>query len=540
MKHTFHLFFAVILISIPSFSYAILDGDFWIDMYKKIDEWMSKMESQNYEYELTGQWQSSIEQEVNRRLKEEGVSPCIWALTVQDIKKVKSWDIESLRKVLSEDCFSNDEGTMSNEQITGFIGAIWKVDNTVIENATDKTRHTYELSRIWLYSDGSKENSPFDLVDDIKEIEKIIFCEDSKYNGTPLKNTNERFSDLMRWVLRFIPKFNDDDDDITWTGTTWSGVYVTKKTREILTPIENSGSIISPYACSYEINTWSWSSWLSSQTIEELIYSSTGWTSSSSSSGGWVWSGKTSTGTASKPPKEFTPWAYKQANDNKEWECNQFFCIKIEFKMKNHKLLWWGKTQCIKSILEKTDKHLKKFAGTSLVQSKMTKNNFEIGLLNLSMPDVLHLWVQVYKKPAPILNLEKKDEDRNKDSEFKVKNLLYEKYKNVGLDYKRKNDLHEYKRKTEEYKSFMNCGELTNEECTQKVQDAYTQRVKAGFSQRKNSFTSRAITERANYQDSNDYFKEFTEIEKFWSSLRDFVFNSAWVIRKMNEIPENN
>jgi hypothetical protein len=34
---------------------AILDGDMGIDMYAKIDQGIAKMESQNYQYELTGQ-----------------------------------------------------------------------------------------------------------------------------------------------------------------------------------------------------------------------------------------------------------------------------------------------------------------------------------------------------------------------------------------------------------------------------------------------------------------------------------------------------
>jgi hypothetical protein len=70
---------------------------------------------------------------------------------------------------------------MTNEEITNYISTLAKIDNSVIQKSKEKTRQTYELSRIGLYSDGSRENSPFDLVDDIKEIEKIIFCDDSEY-----------------------------------------------------------------------------------------------------------------------------------------------------------------------------------------------------------------------------------------------------------------------------------------------------------------------------------------------------------------------
>ncbi len=533
-------------ITLPLSSYALLDGDFWIDMYKKIDEGMTNMESKNYQYELTGQGKISIEDEFNKRLKSEWIPPCISSLSPEDIKKIRGWDVETLTKKLNPGCLGKNGSSVSNEQISQYIWGISKVDDSIIKNAEDKTRHTYELSRVWLYSDGSKENSPFDLVNDIQDIDDIIFCQNSQYNGKPLPNTSQRFSDLMRWVLRFIPWTNQEgssSSSSSWWGTysTETYTYTTKVTHEIITEVWSSGSIITPYACSYEINTGTGSSWLEKKTIEELIYwtwSKTTWTNSWSTWSWWTW--KTSTWSTNNGNPQFNPWNYKQKNDNKQWECNQFFCIKIEFKMKNYKLLWGWKSVCIKSILESTDKNLKKFAGTSLIQSKMTKNNFELGLLDLNLPSILHLWVQVFKKPAPILNLEKQNETKIQDSEFKVKNLLSEKYKNIGLDYTRKNDLHEYKGKTDEYKSVLWCGELTNEECSQKVEDAYRQRVKAWFSERKNSFTSRAITERSNYQDSNDYFKEFTEIEKFWASLRDFVFNSSWIIRKMNEIPKNN
>lgn len=510
-----------------------------IDIYKKIDEGLSKMEDQNYQYELTGQGKNSPWQELNRRLQLEGLNPCLKELSTQEIAKVKQSDITTFQKVISEDCLANDGTALTNDQITNYMWAISQIDSTIQTTAISKTRHTYDLSRIWIYSDGTTENSPFDLVTDIQDIDKIIFCEDSKYNGVPLTNGDGRFSDLIKGILRFIPK-SGTGGTIDGTGGTSTGVYTTIITREILTPIYNSGSIISPYACSYDINTGTGTSWLSKTTIDELIYNEYNSGSTNDNWGNNNGTGSTGTGNTNHGNNNLDGGNYNQLNDNKEWECNQFFCIKIEFKIKQYKLLWGGKSTCIKSILENTDKHLKKFSGTSMIQSKMTKNNFELWLLDVSLPDLLHLWVQVFKRPAPILNLEKDGENKNKDNEFTTDNLLFEKYKNLGWDYKRKNDLQEYKRKTEEYKSIMDCWELTNEECTQKVSQAYNKRIAAGFSEKKNSYTSRAITERANYQDANDSFKEFTELEKFWDALKDFVFNATGIIRKLNEIPQNN
>jgi hypothetical protein len=531
--------FSIVFFSIPCLAGAFLDGDMGIDMYDKIDKWLAKMESQNYQYELTGQGKSSIEAEVNRMFELEWVRPCMWALTVQDIKKVKSGDIEALRKVLSEECFWENAQSMSSEEVTNYISTLKKIDDSVIAKSKDKTRQTYELSRIGLYSDGSKENSPFDLVEDIKEIEKIIFCEESKYTGTPLPNTNNRFNDLIRWVLRYIPEnpFISDPGSFTWTET-WTG-YQRIITREVITPITYSGTYISPYACSTDINTGTGSSWLDKTIVNELLYGS-GTNFTWSYTGGIVsWTGRTFSWVTNNNPKRLNPWAYTRPNDNKLWDCNEFFCIKIEFRIKKQNLLGWGKsTNCIASILEKNEKHLKKYAGTSLIQSKKTKNNWELWLLNLSLPDMFSIGTQVFRRPAPILNLEKDDKKKD-DNEITTKNLLEERYKNLGLDYKRKNDLHKEKQKEGEEKAFNNCPELSNQECAEKVLARQREALKAGFSPQKNSYISKAITEKWTYEDSDGYFKQFTNLEKFWVSLRDFVSNASGIIRKMNEIPQN-
>jgi hypothetical protein len=102
---------------------------------------------------------------------------------------------------------------------------------------------------------------------------------------------------------------------------------------------------------------------------------------------------------------------------------------------------------------------------------------------------------QVFRRPAPILNLEKDDKKKD-DNEITTKNLLEERYKNLGLDYKRKNDLHKEKQKEGEEKAFNNCPELSNQECAEKVLARQREALKAGFSPQKNSYISKAITEK--------------------------------------------
>jgi len=78
----------------------------------------------------------------------------------------------------------------------------------------------------------------------------------------------------------------------------------------------------------------------------------------------------------------------------------------------------------------------------------MTTNNFEIGLMDLKLPDIFHIGVQVQKKSPPILNLDKNQENSNINnkniSEYSAEAMLEEYYKNKGLDYKKANNIQQY------------------------------------------------------------------------------------------------
>jgi hypothetical protein len=66
----------------------------------------------------------------------------------------------------------------------------------------------------------------------------------------------------------------------------------------------------------------------------------------------------------------------------------------------------------------------------------MTTNNFEIGLKDLSLPDIFHMGFVITEKPVPILsNVESKNisnsEAKEKGKKFTKANLLEEYYKNL-------------------------------------------------------------------------------------------------------------
>ncbi|MDQ7023643.1 MAG: hypothetical protein Q9M97_09200, partial [Candidatus Gracilibacteria bacterium] len=90
---------------------------------------------------------------------------------------------------------------------------------------------------------------------------------------------------------------------------------------------------------------------------------------------------------------------YQAINDNDFFGgCETFFCITIEYLTHDGNLLIGGTTRSIESIMERSNNHLKKFANSSLVQSKMTTNNFELGLRDLNLSDIFSMPIVIIKK----------------------------------------------------------------------------------------------------------------------------------------------
>jgi len=72
------------------------------------------------------------------------------------------------------------------------------IKNTYSERAEQKAQQSYKLARMGIYSDGSLENSPFDLMYDLEEIDRIIFSEDIIFQDIPVsQNSDNALSDFL-------------------------------------------------------------------------------------------------------------------------------------------------------------------------------------------------------------------------------------------------------------------------------------------------------------------------------------------------------
>gem|GEM_PF-2822864 len=72
---------------------------------------------------------------------------------------------------------------LSVAKITAIKSKLSDVKTTFSQRAQSKSKKIYEIARIGLYSDGSEENSPFDLMVDLEDIDRVIFSEEIEYNG---------------------------------------------------------------------------------------------------------------------------------------------------------------------------------------------------------------------------------------------------------------------------------------------------------------------------------------------------------------------
>ncbi len=157
----------------------ILEKDLWLDLYKSIDEWFAELVDLQLEYELSGQWKWSVKETVNSLLSNYWIECNIE--TVDDIMTIADSENKDQIKTMREKC-SKDWVRISWGDATVVLAQMTNIKMTFTYRAREKSQNMYELSKIWLYSDGNDANSPFDLMSDLKEIDAIISNEKIEYD----------------------------------------------------------------------------------------------------------------------------------------------------------------------------------------------------------------------------------------------------------------------------------------------------------------------------------------------------------------------
>ncbi len=522
-----YLLFIIISLCIPNITFGILSDSLSLDMYKKVDKWIYDLEIKYLEKEL--KWWDilwSITEDLNKRagvnhLKNDCFKP---DMTIVDIKNiVNNYDLSSML----EWCLWEEDAKIWSSTYNQYVNIIKESYNENQDKAQKKVNQIYKIGRIGMYSDGLEENSPFDLMVDLDEIDTIIFESNIPYNGV---NTEDLWK-VTAWVLKWMTPHQAYNGGKYKTNTPLSSSTNSNPIGNGNTP---SGTTNIPNDGSTQICTTD-TSWLDTKSLNGILWTWWKW-----KTGIW-WDGNTWNGWHTGVWWVWNTWntapSYTKVDDTSIWPCNNFFCIVIKFVMYDHKLLGWWKNLSIEWLIKRSNEHFKKFTATSLIQAVIPLNNFQSSILP-NLVDMFHVGIEVSYKPVPIINVksESKDSKNTGSDEFKHKNLLTRYYKNLWLDYERPNDLDIFIQKEAELKSVLDATELAQTQAQDKKNSFNTY---IEWMKKENEFISQTIVDKKIIQDDmQDFYKQFTEIESFTNAILNYTLWAEWVINKMNEIPK--
>ena len=555
------LFILVFIITIKAsfwITYSFLWDDLWLNLYNQIDWWIIELEWDEYSYEM--KWQKKwwkIEDWINKVLKNKWFWDCTISesLSESDITKISSWDIALLNRKLSPECKGSWEKSINTSTINSLQSQINNYKKNTEKKAREKAKQTYNISRIGLYADWNAKNSPFDIIQDIKDIDSIIFTQPIEYKEeTPINDWG--FANYLQWRLKDIPK--KLTADINWgitdtlaniiaenENTAINEADVVEDNQEIIADIEPipvaifwedntryacidnvaSSGLTQEYLDSLWVNTW-WHEATSDVSIIEEF--------DNNSENNWDWSGGLDYAKVLDEEIALLDTWYKAVNDNSSWKCSNFFCITVKFLTSKHSVFGWEKMNSIQSIVEKSNEHLKKFVNTSLIQSKMTTNNFELPLRDLKLSEIFSFWMVITKKTPPILNLEKNEKTNKWENPLSAKNIFCKRWESTWGKCSRQNDLEIFVDSDAEAKSIIDSWDLTVVEAAQKFAQKEAQQKTQWLM---DDFITQAIQRDAWLKETEELYQEFLEIERFVASIQDYSNDLNALVKVMNEIP---
>lgn len=530
-----------LFISYTNYSYAFLWENLWLDLYDKIDSWIVDLEQKNFKYVMVGEnW--SINQELNRILKTKWIWECLndEELTLEEVQEIADyWNIKLLAEKINNNCKSNEWIIIAN--LAEIQKTISEIKSNYTKMAEEKTKQMYLISNIWIYSDGNLENSWFDLINDLQEINKIIFSNEVKYI----------WENITSWDSVFN-KFLKEKEKKYTSNNLWKSSGIKKigigSSQPPTTPPETQ-------VCSQ----YNWNSWLNRETTNDILskLNQKYWYKNDENTGRETTpESQSQTQSASLKPAQsqaearsasqsafgsssyydITPTWYQWVSDNSFWSCNDnVFCISINFKMYNHKLLWFWDSS-IEWLLKRSNDHLKKFAWSFMWQASMTSWFFECSTCrNLNFWDMFHMWLQVTSKPVPFLDLKKEDDKKNdKNNFFKVDNLLTQYYKERWIEYNRANDLTIYNKEDLKKKALLDSDELTITDAANKENELKK------YDNKENLFTQTAVNKKLLSDDMANFYNQFTELEMHAKTMLNYTDSMQWILEQMKKTPVHN
>lgn len=524
---------------------------FWdadgLNMYKKIDSGLQEYQAKLIYQELKGNKnEDTILSSINQQLLIDGIWECLDSKTQisqADIEDLVSGPepVKKLFDLVDASC-KNTDWELTTTKLASIQASISSYYIAAVQRAEKKIENIQALWNIGLYSDGILENSGFDLVTDLEEIDTIIFASKNKYEWVDYYDLSEQLDSLS------------EDNQTSFKKSTDPEYQPVAKTDNILIPASSIDNNIDTLAANSSHTTWISNKYICPVWNNDILQSLNNvyWigvnTNSSSHTNKPLFDGSYqrlrgddvySNGSLNSLDdlENFEFQTYQTINDNSSWPCNWFFCVVTEFVTYNHTLLTGADNITLEYLVSRSNDHLKKFTHTALTPATMTVNNFELWFKDLNLPDLFNVWIQIQSKPVPILKLDSsspEDEKKDKSDAYSIENQLQEYFWDMWLDYTRINDLQIYQDETAKIKSLALGRDGTIVNAASKLSGWVEQ---SNLTLRKAELRDKQIQEHARWLIYNQFSNHLIEIAGFTKQIEEYSENLLHIVIKIKQIP---
>ncbi|MFK7779643.1 MAG: hypothetical protein QM490_00635, partial [Candidatus Gracilibacteria bacterium] len=340
-----------------------------IDLYKNIDSGLYELEDKMLGFELNGgERETGVLVEINQLASYNELPRCLdegKKMSVGKFKQiVEKQNVYELTEYFSDACYNIEEERYPVDLTTSYIYLFNEYLKTSSLIAENKTKRIYQVSSIGQYSDGILENSGFDLITDIEDIDKIIFSKVEEYEG-------EEYEDLKEFVEKMTAAVDNEASEShvpeiiipeNLSNTTSGGSSGNNNTTsEIYVPTRNDSDAeqtTSNYLCLDNEED----SGLSDRSLDFLLYTiekieknqeeknrKKSYNSDGTSSGG----SESGVAEGEKIEVDEPESDYEKITDNSQWPCDDFFCIDIEFIMYDNEL--FGENMTIEYLVKRSN-----------------------------------------------------------------------------------------------------------------------------------------------------------------------------------------
>lgn len=512
--------------SISNQVHAFLGEDLWLDMYQQLDENFAELNNKQYEYELRWQGQASITDTIAPILAREGIE-CRIDSSSQISQIAYGEDNGNIAEIMSRCSAQGD--TIPATMVEKVQNSMRYIHSSYSQKASSKTQSIYDIAKIGIYTDGSTENSPFDLITDLEEIDKIIFTQELEYEGEEWESIDDAVQEFVdkNWndpILELVTPEEGEEDQNSQDPNDENEVispgdddFYALPNHQYMCPVDpaiigvmdpetgrvGSGSVNTP-------NVYRW------------VYP------------GWQVSNGASWGGPYPNTGDELSGNYSPIRD--PWPCNpdEIFCIIIEMQTSEYGLVG-GETMSIEKILARAGKHLEKLENTSLTQHKQTTNNFELGAIIQNLPDMLRwMRINVTSQPVPILDVASTQEERIEWGPEDAKNQLARVYKNQWLEYERRNDTQIFTADEHEQKIFEASSYMPITFPEQKLNE---QKAFRNAQLKANDEFTRALDINIQSSALKEFEAQFRELQVFVKSLDDMTDQLDGTLKQIQKIP---